>query len=218
MNGMEDRMLYAGIVLCGGRSRRMGRPKADLSFGSETLLQRVVRIMLQVLDYIVVVHAANQVLPEFQQHVSTVADPVPFGGPMIGLRTGLEVVDRLPEDYAAVYLTSCDAPFLEPSFVREILGQLGDHDVVVPFDDQYCFPLAAAYRTSLLPTIEHLVDQGIRRPRDLFEHCNTRRLETKLLTHVDPNLQSLVNLNSPQDYESALKAQNLPIPAWVREL
>lgn len=214
---MQVETQNVGIVLCGGQSRRMGRPKADLPFGSETLLQRVVRILFQVVDHVVVVHAEQQVLPKFPVHVSTVADPVPFGGPMIGLQTGLELIVNLPTAYSAVYLTSCDAPFLTPEFVQAVLDRLGDQDVAVPFDEEYYFPLAAAYQTSVLPTIQGLVRQGRRRPRDLFEHCDTRRLPTKSLTHVDPTLQSLVNLNSPEDYASALESQGLPLPAWLYE-
>ena len=52
----------AGVVLCGGKSQRMGRSKADLVFGSETLLERVVRILQEVVDHVVVVTAPNQTL------------------------------------------------------------------------------------------------------------------------------------------------------------
>ena len=207
-----------GIVLCGGQSRRMGRAKADLPFGSETLLQRVVRILQQVTDHVVIVHAAEQVIPEFARPVTAVADPVPFGGPLIGLLTGLNAIAQLPEDYSAAYLTSCDAPFLQPDFVREIFTQLTDHDVAVPFDEEYFFPLAAAYRTDLRAKVAELVEQGTRRPRALFDHCKTRQLNTKTLTHVDPELQSLVNLNTPQDYKAALEAEDLHLPSWLDEL
>lgn len=193
----------------------MGRSKADLTFGSETLLQRVVRILLEVVDHVVVVHAAEQVLPELDPRVSTVADPIPFGGPLIGLQTGLESIRARDGNMVAAYLTSCDAPFLSPDFVREVLRQLDGHDVAVPFDERYFFPLAAAYRLSLLPTVSSMVRQGERRPRALFDQCNTRRIETQSLTRVDPKLQSLVNLNTPEDYQAVLTEHGLPLPNWL---
>jgi len=53
-----------GIILCGGQSKRMGRPKATLPFGGEVMRQRVVRILGEVVTPLVVVAAPEQVLPE----------------------------------------------------------------------------------------------------------------------------------------------------------
>ena len=57
----------AGIVLCGGRSTRMGVPKATLPFGNETMLQRVVRLLHTVVSPVIVVAARDQVLPELRK-------------------------------------------------------------------------------------------------------------------------------------------------------
>ena len=63
MNGMAE----AGIVLCGGKSTRMGSSKALLPFGSETMLQRVVRLLGEVVSPMVVVAAVDQELPDILQ-------------------------------------------------------------------------------------------------------------------------------------------------------
>ena len=193
----------------------MGRSKADLPFGAETLLQRVVRTLLDALNHVVVVHAAEQRLPNFDSRVTTIADSVPFAGPLVGLQVGLQSVNRLSCNYDSVYLTSCDAPFLTPRFVHELLRRLEGYDVAVPVDVEYFFPLAAVYRTHLLPQVQQLVEAGERRPRALFDCCKTNRVSTDLLKGVDPDLQSLVNLNTPEDYEAALREHALPIPDWL---
>jgi len=63
-----------GIVLCGGKSTRMGAPKATLPFGPETMLQRVVRLLGTVVSPIVAVAAREQVLPSLPDHVIVTRD------------------------------------------------------------------------------------------------------------------------------------------------
>ena len=193
----------------------MGRAKADLPFGSETLLERVVRILLEAVDEVVVVHAADQSVPRFDDRVTTAQDPIPFGGPLIGLQAGLNCAQAMPDPPEIAYLTSCDSPFLGQDFVREILRQLQGYDVAVPKGEKYYFPLAAAYHSRVLSSINDLIIQGERRPRALFDVCNTLPIPTDSLRSIDPELDSLVNLNAPENYRDALSRASLPIPAWL---
>lgn len=213
---MEDTARSAGIVLCGGQSQRMGRPKADLVFGDETLLQRIVRTLLEVVERVVVVHAAEQGLPAFDDRVTAVADRVAFAGPLVGLQVGLETLEA--QEYDRVYLTGCDAPFLSPVFVRTMLNYVGKYDVAIPVDDEFFFPLAAAYQTRVLPQVQELVQRGERRPRMLLDACRTLRIPTHTLTSVDLQLRSLVNVNTPRDYRAALQAHALPEPDWLKDV
>ena len=76
----------AGIVLAGGRSSRMGTPKAALEWHGSTLLRRTVGILSRVSDGpVVVVRAPGQVLPELPPHVDVVDDPREGLGPVQGL-------------------------------------------------------------------------------------------------------------------------------------
>ena len=86
-------MKFAGIVLCGGRSSRMGRPKAWLPFGVETMLQRVVRILREVVEPVVVVAAPNQDVPALPAGVEIVHDEVEGKGPLAGLAAGLAALE-----------------------------------------------------------------------------------------------------------------------------
>src|SRR5205085_12330412 len=100
-----------GIVLCGGRSSRMGRPKAWLPFGTELLLQRVVRVLRDVVEPVVVVAAPDQEVPPLPVGVFRARDDREYLGPLNGLATGLAA---LHGQVAAAYLSSCDVPFLLP--------------------------------------------------------------------------------------------------------
>src|SRR5262249_5211979 len=109
----------AGIVLCGGRSSRMGRPKAWLPFGKELMLQRVVRVLREVVDPVVVVAAPGQDVPELPPEVAVVRDEVEGKGPLGGLAAGLTAIEAKAD---AAYLSSCDVPFLKPEFVQLMIG------------------------------------------------------------------------------------------------
>jgi molybdopterin-guanine dinucleotide biosynthesis protein A len=191
----------AGIVLCGGRSSRMGRPKAWLPFAGETLLQRTVRTLQHVVEPVVVVAAPNQDLPRLPEKALVVRDDREFLGPLNGLATGLVF---LKEKADAAYLSSCDVPFLRPGFVRRVIERMGDVEICMPNVGEFPHPVAACYRVSVLPAVRSLLDANRLRPIFLAETCATRFLYETDLTDVDPQLQSLRNVNSPEEYQQAL--------------
>jgi molybdopterin-guanine dinucleotide biosynthesis protein A len=192
----------AGIVLCGGRSSRMGRPKASLPFGDEMLLQRVVRILATVVDPIVVVAAPEQPLPALPERIIVVRDAREYLGPLNGLAEGLTALVGQAE---VAYLSSCDVPFLRPGFVRHVLERMGDASVCLPEIGGFRHPLAAAYRIDALPVVRSLLDAGRLRPVYVTELVTTQILSAEDFADVDPDLSSLRNLNTPEEYEAALR-------------
>jgi molybdopterin-guanine dinucleotide biosynthesis protein A len=193
-------MAEAGIVLCGGKSTRMGSSKALLPFGSETMLQRVVRLLGEVVSPIVVVAAADQDLPALPRDVIVTRDERDARGPLEGLRAGLKA---LPPHVDAVYVTSCDVPLLIPNFVRQMLELARGYDIAVMEIDGFTHPLSAVYRRATLPFVEDLLAKDRLRPAFLFELVKTRRVQPEEMT-ADPDLRTLRNLNTREDYERAL--------------
>lgn len=194
-------MRTGGIVLCGGRSSRMGRPKAWLPFGDELMLPRVVRVLRAVVDPVVVVAAPGQDVPPLPAGVEVVRDEIEGKGPLGGLAAGLAALDGRTD---AAYLSSCDVPFLKPEFVRRVIELLAAA-VAVPRVGDYFHPLAAAYRLSVGGEVLKLLAADRLRPVFLFDVVPTRVIEPHELADVDPDLRSLRNLNTPADYETALR-------------
>jgi molybdopterin-guanine dinucleotide biosynthesis protein A len=198
MNGMVES--HGGIVLAGGKSTRMGSSKALLPFGSETMLQRVVRLLGEVVSPIVVVAAAGQELPALSPDVIVTYDEHEGRGPLEGLRAGLKA---LPQDVDAAYVTSCDVPLLVPGFVRQMFELADGYTIAVIEIDGFTHPLSAVYRRSTLPIVEDLLSNDRLRPAFLFEAVKTRRVRPEHMT-ADPELRTLRNLNTRDDYERAL--------------
>jgi molybdopterin-guanine dinucleotide biosynthesis protein A len=198
-------MQKGAIILCGGRSSRMGRDKATLPFGPEVMLQRVVRLVGEVveLEKTVVVAAPQQSLPELPAGVWVARDVHEGRGPLEGMAAGIAAMaDRAD----AFYATACDVPLLVPAFVERMFQLLGDYDIAVPFDGQHHHPLAAVYRPRVLPHVHRLLAAERMRPRFLFDEAHTLEIPVDALRTVDPQLSSLANLNNPDDYLAALVA------------
>ncbi len=193
----------AGIVLCGGKSSRMGRPKEWLPFGPEVLLQRVVRILAEVVSPVVVVGARGQELPALPAGVIQVSDEHDALGPLAGLQAGL---NALPDTAEAAYVSACDAPLLKTEFVAEMIRRLGAHQIAIPRDGRYHYPLSAVYRTNVKSDVCRLIDAGRLRPFYLIETADTLEVDIDDLRVVDPELASLRNSNTPDEYQAVLSA------------
>lgn len=195
-------MTVGGIILCGGKSSRMGRAKALLPVGEELMLQRVVRIVGSVLSPVVVVAAPEQELPDLPGRVIVARDEREHLGPLAGLRIGLEA---LQDKADAGYCSSCDVPLLKVEFIEAVISRLGDYDVVTPQEGRFYHPLAAVYRTSLAPIAAQLVAEDRLRLMFLLDAVRTLAVDVDDLRTVDPALESLRNVNTPEEYSAVLE-------------
>lgn len=195
-----------GIVLCGGRSTRMGRSKALLPFGNEVLLQRVVRVLGDVVGPVIVVAAHAQALPELPPGIRIARDEFESLGPLAGLVTGLAA---LRDEVDAAFVSACDAPLLTGSFVRRVCERLDDHDIAIPFDGRFPHPLAAVYRTGVETAARELLAQDRHRLLDLLDRTRVRIVTPDELRDIDPDLLSLRNVNTEAEYRAALRDAGL---------
>ena len=200
-------MRRGALVLCGGRSTRMGRDKASLPFGSEVLLQRAVRRIAPCVDDIVVAARPGQDVPVLPDSVRLTRDAVKDEGPLQGLLGGLQASEA-----DAVFATACDAPFLRTAVVDLLFARLEDHAVAVAVAQGFAHPLCAVYRRDVAQDIAALLEAGKRRPIALYERVSTARIDEHALRTVDPDLESLRNCNRPEDYDTALA----DFDAWPR--
>jgi molybdenum cofactor guanylyltransferase len=197
----------AGVVLAGGRSSRMGSPKAALEWHGSTLLWRTVAIIGRATDGpVVVVRAPGQELPALPPDTEVVEDPAEGQGPVQGIAAGLAALaDRVP----VAFVSSTDMPFLHPAFVRRVVRAADGADVGLPVARGFRQPLAASYRTALAPAAQRLVSAGRLKPAFLFEECTVAMLDEAalradpVLAALDPGLDSVVNVNEPADYQAA---------------
>jgi molybdopterin-guanine dinucleotide biosynthesis protein A len=202
-------MTVASIVLAGGRSSRMGVPKAELEWDGGSLLGHVTELVAEAVDGpVVVVRAPGQELPVLGDAVRVIDDPREGLGPLQGIAAGLAAVAGEAD---VAFVAATDMPFLRPAFARATLAALRrDDDVAVPIVHGHRQPLCAAYRTTLAPVAAELVCELNLRPGALFARCRVRWLDEAalladpVLAATDPRLESVTSVNTPQEYAAAL--------------
>lgn len=141
-------MRRAGIVLCGGRSRRMGRPKALLPWFGRTLVEHVVAQLAPCVDAVFVVTARDLPVGELVTPLGArvVVDRESARGPLAALRDGL-----VEARAGLAFVTATDAPFLAPPAVEALLARAearaagGDRRAVVPRAGSHLQVLSAVY-------------------------------------------------------------------------
>jgi len=187
-----------GIILAGGRSRRMGQDKAALSFGDLPLLTWIVRRVGLVCDHVIVV---ARMADAYQDCGATViADKWPGEGPLVGLHAGLMATKT---EYAAA--VACDLPFVKPALLAGLIDCSPGWSAVVPEAAGNVHPLCAIYHRSVSQHAEALLQAGGGSLRRLLaeDALRVRILREEELREWDPALQSFMNLNTPEDYEAA---------------
>jgi molybdenum cofactor guanylyltransferase len=200
MNLSSDQPILnaTAVVLTGGKSSRMGQPKALLLFDGEPLIVHLVRALKRMFAETVIVAAPGQELPDLPAVL--VRDEVAYQGPVAGIYYGLKAASG-----KFCFVTSCDVPFLNPALIAHLISQISRYDVVVPFWEDRFQPLHAVYRTSVRGLLKEQLDRGELRPIYLFDKVHTCRIEEDAIRGFDPEGLSFLNMNTPDDYERALQ-------------
>lgn len=199
--------MVTGVILAGGKSRRMGQNKALLRLGNDTLIGHVIRRMRSITDELLLI--TNN--PDEYAHLGITMhkDIMPNAGALGGIHAGLT--------YAAhetVICVGCDNPFLMPNLLTYLVSVLGEHDAVVPFTYKETPPyredtqitlqtLCAAYSKRCPPIIEQMLNESNLRVHALQERANVLTLAPEIWQEFDPEGYSFFNINTPEDFEKA---------------
>jgi molybdopterin-guanine dinucleotide biosynthesis protein A len=207
------------VVLAGGRSSRMGTPKAALEWHGSTLLRRVVGLVARGVEGpVVVVRSPGQPLPTLPAAVEVVEDDTEGRGPLMGMAAGLGALEHRVE---GAFACATDLPFLHPAFVRRVSSALYGADVALPVVGGFRQPLAAAYRTALADRARALLAEDRSRAAFLLEGAVVHVLDEPALLAdarlhaADPQLQSVSGVNDRQSYD---EARGRPAPEVLVQL
>lgn len=190
---LQENRSLSGIVLAGGQSRRMGRNKAWLEFRGRPLIEHVLDILAVLCDDLVIVADQTQ---DYSHLARTVPDVFKRRGALAGIHAGLLA---MANDLAIV--VGCDMPFLNVRVLRYMIDLACDYDVVVPCIDGYYEPLHAIYRQSCAAPIAQFLTGGPRRIIEFYDQVRVRPVSQDEISRFDPALQTLVNVNTPQEWQ-----------------
>ncbi|HVC44241.1 MAG TPA: molybdenum cofactor guanylyltransferase [Candidatus Binataceae bacterium] len=198
----------SAIILAGGKSSRMGLPKATLPFGRATIIERLIAELGGAFAQVIVVAApaADELfsidhLLAAWPHAELVRDAVAYAGPAVALGRGLAHARG-----EIAFACSCDLPLLNAGVARALCAMIGSHDAVMPEVDGRLQPLHAVYRRAPCSAALAAMTAGDeRRLGAIADRIDVRRVTAIEMRRLDPDLLSLLNVNTAEDYARALR-------------
>jgi molybdopterin-guanine dinucleotide biosynthesis protein A len=189
-------MHVTGVVLAGGKSRRMGRDKAFLPFGPGLLIERVIEAVRQVTAEVILITNTPEQYRRFGLPVFS--DVIPEAGSLGGIYTGL-ISARTPYSLCL----ACDMPFVKATFLRFLCDTAAEADVVVPRNAEDFQPLCAMYSQVCREPIRRQIEAGRLKITGFFNQVRVRVVDGDLLARYDLHDIMFFNANTPQEYERA---------------
>ncbi|WP_126426341.1 molybdenum cofactor guanylyltransferase [Brevibacillus marinus] len=196
-----EKLSVCGVILAGGASRRMGRPKELLSWGGQPLLLHLAKSVQAAALPCLVISNEPERLPLATLQAMGVAwsrDLLPASGPVSGLCTAF----RLRQE-AALLVLACDLPFVDPRQIKLLLAQteqLHEWDAVIPEQGGRLHPLFALYHQRTHGWWEAAQRSGELRLLQVLERLRIKRLPEGYLDRW-----ATFNMNTPQAYRQALQ-------------
>ncbi len=194
-------MVDTAIVLAGGESLRMGQDKAFIEFKGKSFIQRTLDTLKPLFNEIFIIAKKKDVFLSFGVPVH--ADQYPDGGALGGLYTGL-FYSKGP-----VFAVACDMPFLNPKVIRFLTEKLHGFDAVVLKSPDGLHPLHGIYSKTVLPLMETLLQKGEVKMMDFLKRIKTLEIEVDQIRHLDPDLSSLININTPEELKNCFMDKDL---------
>jgi molybdopterin-guanine dinucleotide biosynthesis protein A len=187
-----------GVLLAGGKSRRMGEDKRYLVVGEQTLLERGLGVLRSIFQEVLVVIAQDG--PPLGVDARVVRDLVPDCGSLGGLYTGLTQATA-----PCIFVVACDMPFLDQAVIAQFTSRRATADIVMAKLAARLHPMHALYGKRCLPAVEQMIRARQLKIQEMVSHASLRVqyvTEADLLT-IDPSWHSFQNVNTPADLEAA---------------
>lgn len=195
-----------GVILAGGKNIRLpGEKKTFRKIGEKMILETIYKVFSNLFNEIIIV--VNEPREFAGWDMTVVTDIIPSKCALAGLHAGLFYASN-----PYVYVTACDTPFLLQSVIEYIVGKIEKgFDVVVPRTEKGLETLTAAYSKDCIPLIEDTLNKDIYMIKKIFRPGKVKEIPIQELKPLDPELQFIFNVNTPEDLEKAIiMAQKKP--------
>jgi len=185
-----------GIVLAGGKSKRMGTDKAFLPIGDETLFEIMIDKMLRLFNEVIAVVAEPSLYKKYSQKIIIKKDIIAEKGPLGGLYTGL-----LSSNNEYTFVIACDMPFLNEQLLLQMIKNIADSEAIIPEFKGRLHPLFGLYAKSCAPTAQDQISKGNLKMRDFLGKVKTKFVIESEIKEFDPEGLSFININTFEEYE-----------------
>ena len=188
----KNRLDITGVILVGGKSRRMGKDKAFLEFLGKPLLERVLEIYRERFHRILLVGDRPE---RFAGYGLPVLEDIFPGSALGGLYTGL---CHAPTEY--VFISPCDLPFPNKDVLDHICSLRKGFDAVVPTTQRGFEPLFALYAKKCIEPMRRLLESGNYCVYDFYPQVRIRYVPDEELAPLAREGGSFLNINTPEEF------------------
>ncbi len=200
---IDERACLSGVILAGGRSRRMeGVHKALLPFREEKMIHRQLGKLKEICSEIILVtNEPRTFLPLVDNNVRIITDFYPDKGPLGGIHAALSLAC-----HTNVWVVACDMPFISPQAARTLLAVKteGDGEAAVPYFHGQMYPFHGIYDKSCVERIPYLFGRGQFRVNGFLDAIRCVKVEEAEFRRNGIDSRFVLNLTTPEQYESLL--------------
>lgn len=203
---MTNENIKSCIILCGGKSSRMGQDKGSMIIQNNPMIKHVLSTLNHHISEVVIVlndefriNKYNEFInpDDYAYAITFVEDKIKNKGPMPGIMTGLSNINS---DYALIL--PCDSPYVSTKYIDTIFNEIEDtYQAIVPYHDsanklKTSEPLHSIYSKNIIGEIDELIKNDVLHIKGLIE-----KIDTKFLLIDDEKIEKkeFRNLNHPED-------------------
>ena len=183
-----------GVILAGGKSKRMGTNKAFLEINGRSMIDQIVDIFKDTFEEVILV--TKSPIEYLHLDLRIVTDLIPNKGALGGLYTGLFYAS-----FQHIFVTACDMPFLNKGFIDYMVSKAGNFDAVVPLSSDGLQPIHAIYSKRCIRHIEALLELDDLKITNLYPKVRIREISPHEILSFDPKSSLFFNINTPEDLE-----------------
>ena len=187
-----------GVILAGGKNSRLpGKKKTFRKIGDLMILETIYELFSNLFKEVIIV--VNEPEEFAGWDMTVVTDIIPSQCALAGLHAGLFYAS-----FPYVYAAACDTPFVKQSIVEYIVGQIDPkYEVIIPRTDDGLEALSAVYSKDCIPLIENNLKKNIFMIKKFFRKKKVKEIPVEQLKALDPAMEFIFNVNTPEDLEKA---------------
>ncbi len=195
---MASKTEITGIILCGGKSIRMGENKAFIQIEGVPIINRIYDLFKELFREVIIVTNQKDLFSAFDSRIYS--DLIPGKGALGGLYTGLVL-----STWQYCFCVACDMPFINKSLVQYLIENIDDADVVVPRTKDGLEPLHAIYSKNCVDPIRRMIEDGKSKIVDMYDQVKVKIIDEENFLFFDPGRESFINVNTPAELQSIRK-------------
>jgi molybdopterin-guanine dinucleotide biosynthesis protein A len=193
-------MACSAIILAGGRGKRLGyREKSMMVINGQPLITYVIKSLGKVVDEIIISvrdKAQGELLNSMLPGYTYAYDEFENTGPLAGIISGLTLCRN-----ELCFIAACDMPFINGNVVKMLFSMSEAHDAAIPrWEDGFLEPLHSVYRCEpMIRETRKAIDSGESIILAPIFRMNVNYIAIEKIRKIDPNLRTLININTPED-------------------